>query len=256
MNQMLVREPNERLTDGIVTYLTKVPVDYARACRQWANYVETVTKLGWHPIVVPQTTPYPDGVFIEDPVVVYKRIAIITRPSPPSRQPEVVGMAEFVEKLDYSVRTIEGPGTLEGGDVLTVRDDIYVGLGGRSNAEGIEQLRAIVEPEGAKVTEVPMGQALHLKSAVTALPDGTFIGYRPALVDPGVFPRFRAVPEMQGSNVVLLGGNKVLMAANCSRSAALVADLGYEVVPIDISEFQKREGDVTCLCVRLPELQS
>ncbi len=253
MNQMLVREPDESLTDGIVTYITREPVDYPRARRQWVEYVKTVTENGWRTIVVPQTEPCPDGVFIEDPVVVYKNLAIVTRPSVPSRQPEVVGVGELVESLGYSVHTIEAPGTLEGGDVLIVRDDVYVGQGGRSNVEGIEQLRAIVEPEGAKVTPVPMGQALHLKSAVTALPDGTFIGHWPALADPGVFPRFRAVPELQGSNVVLLGGNKVLMAANCPKSAGLVADLGYEVVPVDISEFQKREGDVTCLSVRLPD---
>jgi dimethylargininase len=134
-----------------------------------------------------------------------------------------------------------------------VGNHVYVGQGGRSNIEGIAQLRQILEPEGATVTAVPMGPAPHLKSAVTALPDGSFIGYRPALVDPEVFPEFRPVPELRGSNVVLLGDNKVLIAANCRRSAALVAALGYDVVPIDISEFQKREGDVTCLSVRLPE---
>ena len=150
--------------------------------------MKTVTENGWRTIVVPQTAPCPDGVFIEDPVVVYKNLAVVTRPSVPSRQPEVVGVGELVGSLGYSVHTIEPPGTLEGGDVLIVRDDIYVGQGGRSNVDGIEQLRAIVEPEGAKVTPVPMGQALHLKSAVTALPDGTFIGHWPALADPGVFP--------------------------------------------------------------------
>jgi dimethylargininase len=252
MNQMLVREPDESLTDGIVTFMAREPVDFARARRQWAEYVKIVTAAGWRVIVVPQAEPCPDGVFIEDPVVVYKRAAIVTRSSVPSRRPEVVGVGELVASLGYSVHTIEAPGTLEGGDVLVVRDDIYVGQGGRTNLEGIEQLRAVVEPEGAKVTPVPMGHAPHLKSAVTALPDGTFIGHWPALADPGVFPRFRAVPEMQGSNVVLLGGNRVLMAANCPKSAGLVADLGYEVVPVDISEFQKREGDVTCLSVRLP----
>jgi dimethylargininase len=151
------------------------------------------------------------------------------------------------------VRAITAPGTLEGGDVLVVGDTVYVGEGNRSNEAGIEQLRAILEPRGGVVIAVPMGRALHLKSAVTALPDGSFIGYEPALVAPELFPRLHAVPELQGSNVVLLGGDKVLIAANCRRSAALIAGLGFEVVPVDISEFQKREGDVTCLSVRLPE---
>jgi dimethylargininase len=251
--RMLVREPSRMLCDGIVTYIARVPVDLKRAQRQWTNYVETVTQAGWQTIVVPLTTPCPDGVFIEDPVVMYEGIAVLTRPSLDSRRPEVSDIEESVEPLGYSIRTIEAPGTLEGGDVLVVGDHVYVGQGGRSNIEGIEQLRMILEPEGAKVIAVPMGPALHLKSAVTALPDGSFIGYVPALVDPEIFPTLHPVPELQGSNVVLLGENRVLMAANCRRSAALVAALGYDVVPVDISEFQKREGDVTCLSVRLPE---
>ncbi|HXQ91196.1 MAG TPA: arginine deiminase family protein [Acidimicrobiales bacterium] len=251
--QMLVREPSRNLTDGIVTYTTRVPVDFARARRQWADYVDVVTDAGWQTVVVPPVSQCPDGVFIEDPVFVYKDVAVVTRPTMPSRRSEVAGIEESLAPLGYQVETIEAPGTLEGGDILSVGDDVYVGLGGRSNAEGIGQLRAILQSRGATVTAVAMGPALHLKSALTALPDGSFIGYEPALVDPGRFPAFHPVPELQGSNVVLLGGNKVLMAANCRRSAALVAGIGFEVVPVDISEFQKREGDVTCLSVRLPE---
>jgi dimethylargininase len=253
MKQMLVREPSRRLTNGIVTYIARVPVDFKRAHAQWTTYIETVTHAGWQTITVPQSASCPDGVFIEDPVVVFKDVAVLTRPSLDSRRPEVLGIEESVEPLGYTVRAIRAPGTLEGGDVLVVGDTVYVGEGGRSNAAGIEQLRTILEPLGAVVIAVPMGRALHLKSAVTALPDGSFIGYEPALVAPELFPRLHAVPELQGSNVVLLGGNKVLIAANCRRSAALIAGLGFEVVPVDISEFQKREGDVTCLSVRLPE---
>jgi dimethylargininase len=253
MKQMLVREPSRQITDGIVTYITRVPVDFARAYEQWSNYVETVISAGWQTILVPTSASCPDGVFIEDPVVVYEDIAILTRPRVASRRAEVLGIEESLAPLGYQVHEIEAPGTLEGGDVLAVGDRVYVGQGGRSNAEGIAQLRTILEPRGAKVVSVPMGRALHLKSAVTALPDGSFIGYTPALMVPEIFPKFRPVPELQGSNVVLLGENKVLIAANCRRSASLIAGLGFEVVPVDISEFQKREGDVTCLSVRLPE---
>jgi dimethylargininase len=253
MKQMLVREPSRKISDGIVTYITRFPVDFTRACEQWSNYVDTVTSAGWKTILVPTSASCPDGVFIEDPVVVYEDVAILTRPRVASRRPEVPGIEESLAPLGYSIHTIEAPGTLEGGDVLAVGDSVYVGQGGRSNAEGIGQLRTILEPRGATIIAVPMGRALHLKSAVTALPDGSFIGYTPALMVPEIFPKFRSVPELQGSNVVLLGENKVMIAANCRRSASLIAGLGFDVVPVDISEFQKREGDVTCLSVRLPE---
>ena len=155
--------------------------------------------------------------------------------------------------MGYSVHKIEAPGTLEGGDLLIVGNDIYVGYGGASDAEGIGQLRAILKPTGANIVPVPTGPARHLKSALGALPDGSLLGYPPLLADPDLFPGLHAVPEVHGANVVLLGENKLLMAANCRKSAAVVAGLGYEVVPVDISEFQKRDADVTCLSVVLPD---
>jgi dimethylargininase len=94
-------------------------------------------------------------------------------------------------------------------------------------------------------------KVLHLKSAVTALPDGTVIGYPPLVDDDAVFDRFRPVLEESGAHVVLLGGRKLLMAADAPQSADLFRQLGYEPVTIDISEFQKLEGCVTCLSVRL-----
>ena len=128
---------------------------------------------------------------------------------------------------------------------------MYVGRGGRTNGDGIRQLRSILGPLGATLIAVPTTKVLHLKSAVTALPDGTVIGHPPVVDDPGVFDRFLPVPEESGSHVVLVGGDRLLMAADCPRTADLLADLGYEPVTVDISEFQKLEGCVTCLSVRV-----
>jgi dimethylargininase len=135
--------------------------------------------------------------------------------------------------------------------VLKVHDTVYVGRGGRTNGEGIRQLRSIVEPLGYTVVAVPLTKVLHLKSAVTALPDGSIIGYAPLVDDPSFFPHFRAVPEESGAHVVLLGGAALLMAADCPRSAALFEDLGYQPIVVDIGEYEKLEGCVTCLSVRM-----
>ena len=135
--------------------------------------------------------------------------------------------------------------------MLKVGSTVYVGRGGRTNPDGIRQLRSILEPLGVTVVAVPISKVLHLKSAVTALPDGSIIGYAPLVDDTAIFPRFVSVPEESGAHVVLLGGGRLLMAADCPRSAQLFVDLGYEPVPVDISEFQKLEGCVTCLSVRL-----
>ena len=93
-------------------------------------------------------------------------------------------------------------------------------------------------------------QVLHLKSAVTALPDGTFL-LLPELVPAELFPAVRPVAEEGGSHVVPLGGDRVLIAASAPRTAELLEDLGFTPVVVDISEFEKLEGCVTCLSVRL-----
>jgi dimethylargininase len=108
---------------------------------------------------------------------------------------------------------------------------------------------------GRTVVAVPLGRVLHLKSAVTALPDGTVLAW-PGLVDTGVFPAVRTPPEEPGCHVVPVGGDRVLVAASAPRTAALLADLSFTPVVVDVGEFEKLEGCVTCLSVLVPKLQT
>jgi dimethylargininase len=104
---------------------------------------------------------------------------------------------------------------------------------------------------GAEVVGVPVSRVLHLKSGVTALPDGTAIGYEPLVDDPDRWPAFLAVPEAEGAHVVLLDGSTVLMSASAPATRALFEGRGLRVIAVDITEFEKLEGCVTCLSVRL-----
>ncbi|MCQ4079552.1 N(G),N(G)-dimethylarginine dimethylaminohydrolase [Streptomyces sp. RB6PN25] len=250
----LVRRPGPRLAEGLVTHIEREPVDARLAERQWEGYVEALRAHGWQTIEVAPADYCPDSVFVEDTVVVHRNVALICRPGAETRRAETPGTEEAVTALGCSVNRIREPGTLDGGDVLKIGDTIYVGRGGRTNADGVRQLRAVFEPLGARVVAVPVSKVLHLKSAVTALPDSTVIGHPPLVDDPALFPSFRAVPEEPGAHVVLLGGDRLLMAASAPRSAQLLSGLGYEPVLVDISEFEKLEGCVTCLSVRLREL--
>lgn len=247
----LIRRPGPRLAEGIVTHIDRVAVDPQLALRQWQGYVQAMQSAGWDLIEVPPADDCPDAVFVEDTVVVYRNVAVITRPGADSRKPEVIEVEKTLETVGLSMNRIQPPGTLDGGDVLKVDDTVYVGRGGRTNADGIRQLRSILEPIGATVVAVPLRKVLHLKSAVTALPDGSIIGYPPAVDDPTFFPRFMPVPEESGAHVLLLGNGRLLLADDCPRTAELLADLGYEPIIVDIGEFEKLEGGVTCLSVRL-----
>ena len=247
----LIRRPGPRLFDGLVTHIERVPVDPALALRQWEAYVAALVSAGWDLVEVPPADDCPDAVFVEDTVVMYRNVGVIARPGADERKPEILDTEKVLESLGCSLNRIHAPGTLDGGDVLKVGDTVYVGRGGRTNAQGVAQLRAILQPLGATVITVPVQKVLHLKSAVTALPDGSVIGHLPLVDDTAVFERFRPVPEESGAHVVLLGDGKLLMAADAPQSAELFTQLGYDPVTVDISEFQKLEGCVTCLSVRL-----
>jgi dimethylargininase len=244
---VLVRRPGPRLADGLVSHIERRDVDVALAVRQWRSYVAALADVGWRVVEVAPADDCPDAVFVEDPVVVFGNTAVLARSGAPSRRAEVAGVAAALH--GYLVRRIEAPGTLDGGDVLKVGTTVYVGRSGRTNDDGIRQLAAHLP--AATVVSVPVTKVLHLKSAVTALPDGTVVGFPPLVDDPGMFPAFLPVPEEAGAHVVLLGDDRVLMAASAPETAAMFAGMGLTPVPVDIGEFEKLEGCVTCLSVRL-----
>jgi dimethylargininase len=255
---LLVRPPSTRLAEGIVTHIERAEVDAILAAEQWQRYVAVWLDAGWTVVELPALEDYPDGVFVEDTMTVFGDIAVIARPGAAERRGEVPSAREAIEAIGLTGIAIEAPGTLDGGDVLKVGSTVYVGRGGRTNADGVRQLREALQPMGARVVAVPVGKVLHLRSAVSMLPDQTIAGYPSLLDDPGFFPSFRPVPEESGAHVVLLGGAKVLLAADAPRTAELYADLGFDPVVVDVSEFQKLEACVTCLSVRVrrPPLQS
>jgi dimethylargininase len=247
----LVRRPGPHLADGLITHIQRTQVDGDLALRQWHAYVDALQAEGWETVEVPPADGCPDAVFVEDTVVVYGDLAVIARPGADARKPEVTGTEETLRDLGYRIARIEAPGTLDGGDVLEHDGRVWVGLGGRTNESGMQQLASLLAPLGAEVVGVPVSRVLHLKSGVTALPDGTVIGYEPLVDDPSVWPAFLAVPEADGAHVVLLDGSTVLMSSSAPATRALFESRGLRVVAVDISEYEKLEGCVTCLSVRL-----
>jgi dimethylargininase len=247
----LVRRPGPRLDEGLLTHLERTPVDADLARRQWLGYAAALQAEGWELYEVEPADNCPDAVFVEDTAVVYGDLAVITRPGADERKPETSGTEQALLGLGYRVAHVEEPGTLDGGDVLKHGGMVWVGLGGRTNQAGLNQLAAHLVPLGASVAGVPITKVLHLKSAVTALPDGTVVGHEPLVDDPTAFPEFLGVPEEAGAHVVLLDAESVLMSTSAPRTQELFEARGLRVVAVDISEYEKLEGCVTCLSIRL-----
>ncbi len=248
----LVRRPGPRLAEGIVTHRAPTEVDLDLARAQHARYCQALAGHGWRVHEVSPADDHPDAVFVEDTLVVIGDLAVLTRPGAPQRRGEVSGTAAAVRELGLRMVKVAPPGELDGGDVLQVGELVYVGVGGRTSPAGVAALREAARLQGRRVVPVALRGVLHLKSAVTALPDGSLIG-RADQVDAKELSPIREPPEEGGSHVVPLGGDTVLLAASAPRTAALLERGGYDVEVVDIGEFEKLEGCVTCLSVLIPD---
>jgi dimethylargininase len=247
----LVRRPGPRLADGQLTHLTRLPVDPARATAQHAAYRQALADRGWRVVEVPPADDLPDAPFVEDTAVPLDGRVVLTRPGHPSRVAEVPGVAATLDAL--GVPTVALPaGRLDGGDVLRVGDVLLVGLSSRTDEAGAAALADLAAADGLTVRPVRVTGALHLKTAVTALPDRTLLGV-PDLVDAAALGApVLPVPEPAGADVLLLGGDRVGLSAAAPRTAALLADRGLAPVPLELGEFEALEAGPTCLSILLP----
>ncbi|WP_109474569.1 dimethylargininase [Ornithinimicrobium cavernae] len=256
----LVREPSPRLAEGLVTHVERSDtVDPVRAVRQWEAYRAALAEAGFAVTEVSPAPEHPDSVFVEDALLVVQDLAVVTAPGARERRDEVNGTRVAARMLGLeTVELVHGhrgehdePVRLDGGDVLKIGTTCYVGVGGRTTRAGADALGRLLADLGWVVVPVPVRQTLHLKSQVTALPDGTVVGYPPRVDEVARWSPFLPVPEPEGAHVVVLDEQTVLMSDAAPRSAELFAERGLSVVALDVSEFVKLEGCVTCLSVRL-----
>ena len=230
-----------------LSFVPRTPIDVARASVQHQAYCAALAACGCEVVMLPAQPGLPDSVFVEDVALVFDEVAVLTRPGAESRRGEVASVAEVLAGYRPLLR-IEAPGTLDGGDVLRVGREVYVGQSARSNPEGIAQLGALLAPHGYRVQGVPTHGCLHLKSAATVVADGTLL-VQPAWVDPAVFAQYRLIevdPAEEHAANVLRIGDRVIQPDCFPRTRARLEAAGVAVVPVDVSELQKAEGAVTC----------
>lgn len=244
----LTHWPSPHLERCQLTHIDRVPIDLARAAEQHEAYCRLLQACGAEVRRLDVNLAEPDSVFLEDTAVVLDEVAVLASMGTAARRPEVDGI-EPVLRAYRPLRRIEPPATLEGGDVLRVGRTLFVGLSARTNAAGARALEAIVAPLGYRVVPVPVRGCLHLKTACTAIEDRCLL-INPAWLDTGPLADFEllavAEEEPWAANVVLLGG-RVILGAGQERTAERIRRLGHDVRCVDLSEFAKAEGGVTCL---------
>ncbi len=250
----LTRDVSPNLDRCELTYLPRTAINVAEARRQHSEYKQALRELGLHVISLPGDPAFPDAVFVEDTVVVLTQSAVVTRPGAESRRGETAGVAGFL-KAYRKLHFIEEPGLLDGGDVLRLGRTLFVGVGGRSNEAGVEQLQRVASAEDFKVRPVGLKHGLHLKSAVTQVADKTVL-VNPEWVDPANFDHYDVIevdPTEPAAANALRAGDRVIYPRQHMRTTARLTAHGVKVRPIDMSEFLKAEGGVTCGSVIFPE---
>jgi dimethylargininase len=243
----LTREVSPGLAACELTFLERESIDIARATVQHDAYCATLAALGLDVVRLPGDAALPDCCFVEDAAVVVDEIAVMASMGAPSRRGEVAAVAEALSR-DREIARIELPALLDGGDVLVVGRRVFVGQSGRTDAAGARALSGAVARFGYDVIPVAAPGCLHLKSAVTALDAETLLvnakwidleplsGYDLVHVDP---------EEPWAANVLAVGG-RVLGHAGFPRTQERLRARGYDIHPVDLSEFLKAEAGVTC----------
>jgi len=241
----IARRPGRNFAEGISTSNLGKP-DFEKALEQHIAYCDALTRCGLELIVLEADERYPDGCFVEDTAIVTGEVAVITRPGAESRMGEEAEISEILSEF-RKIETIKLPGTMDGGDILRVENHFFIGISGRTNREGARQLSSILSKYGFTTSEVEVGKGLHLKSGIAYLGKGNFISFEGFL-------------KLSGSSAIIISDQGESYSANClpvndfllipkgfPKSKKKIIELGYNIIELDMSEFRKMDGGLTCL---------
>jgi len=250
----IVRPPSTSFAQGLTTAEFGQP-DLSLALQQHSAYCAALERCGLTLTVMEPDPRFPDSPFVEDTAVLTTQSAILAHPGAASRRGEVSSVAQSLTQFYSSLHTIQPPGTLDGGDICQADDHFFIGISERTNEEGAQQLAGILEQDGYSSSFVDIRGfegLLHLKSGIAYLGDRrlvlskgvedlvTFEGYEIVYVD---------TDENYAANCVRVN-DYVLVAAGYSKFATKLSNLGYQTLPLEVSEFQKMDGGLSCLSLR------
>ncbi|MBT4522697.1 MAG: N(G),N(G)-dimethylarginine dimethylaminohydrolase [Halieaceae bacterium] len=250
-SKAIVRTPSESMVDGLTTAGLGAP-DYGKALDQHRLYIEALKTCGLEVIVLPKDERFPDATFVEDTALVTPHCAIITNPGAPSRTAETGIIRETIAGLFDHTESIEGPGTVEAGDIMMVGSHFYIGRSERTNENGIQQMIGLLEQYGMTGSSVTMKEVLHLKTGLSYLENNNLIICGEFLTAPE-FRQFNHLTiepqESYAANSVWINST-VLVPAGYPKARALIEQAGYQTIALDVSEFRKIDGGLSCLSLR------
>jgi dimethylargininase len=247
----IVKRPCKNFIHGLTSAELGRP-EYCKALEQHNNYIKALEDCGLEVLVLEADENYPDSVFVEDVALLTAKCAIITNPGAVSRKGEIMEMEYVLSKYFRNIEKIQIPGTVEAGDIMMVEDHFYIGLSQRTNEEGASQMIDSLVKYGFTGSTVKLNEMLHLKTGLSYLENKNML----------VAGEFVKHPEFHKFNRMLIDqnetyaanslwiSNKVLVPAGNPKTKAMIEKAGYEVLFVDVSEFRKLDGGLSCLSLR------
>jgi dimethylargininase len=247
----IIKKPCPSLIDGITSANLGIPI-YEKAVAQHAQYARILEDLGLSVTKQEGNNHFPDAVFVEDVALCMDTFAVITKPGAVSRREETLEMEPTIRHFFKNIERIISPGTLEGGDVMQVDKHFYIGISGRTNEEGARQLLGILKKYGCPGTTVPLKETLHLKSGVNYLDNNNLL-ICGEFVNNSIFAKFHRMivdpEEAYAANSLWINGT-VIVPKGFPKTLRQIQQAGYPTIEIDMSEFQKVDGGLSCLSLR------
>ncbi len=248
----IVRIPCRGLSEGITSNPEMGKPIYENAIKQHENYIETLKKCGVEVEVLQADERFPDSCFVEDVAVCTKKFVMITSPGAATRMGEEEEMKEVIKKYYDDIVYVEKPGTLEGGDVMMVKDHYYIGLSERTNLEGANQLIKALEDRGMTGSVIEMKEMLHLKTGLAYLEDNVLL-VAGEFIEHEDFKDFKKIivpdEESYAANSIRVN-DYVIMPMGYPKTKKNIEEAGLKVIECDSSEFQKVDGGLSCLSLR------
>jgi dimethylargininase len=242
----ITRPTGPELGDCELTHIERIPIDVERAIGQHNDYLDQLKSLEVAVVELPRLPEHPDAVFVEDTAVALPEVAVILRPGAEERRGETETMATALAEYRPCLE-MESPATLDGGDVIVFGKKIVVGHTTRSNPAGVAALTDLLSPFGYTIEAVPVHDVLHLKSAATVVDDETLVVHSPYVDLSFLGAKLLEVhpDEPQAANVVAVG-DTLLVNASAPRTVAMLAEHVENVAELEVDEFAKAEGAISC----------
>ena len=247
----IVRTPCRAMIDGLTSADLGLP-DYPTALAQHADYVRALQECGLEVTELASNEAFPDSCFVEDVALMTPNCAIITRPGAESRQQEAELIAPVVADFHPTVASIEAPGTVEAGDIMMVGTHYYIGLSERTNQAGAEQMVKLLKAHGLSASIIPVQGVLHLKTGITYIGNNTLLALDQFANDPA-FASFNIIEvpaeESYAANCIAIN-DTLLMPKGYPATKQQLLEAGFELREVEMSEFRKIDGGLTCLSLR------